>query len=79
MKHKTSKHLDFVIYYILQISGYSIAIGYQAQTKLLFLIISEQSEEIYHTFALCPLPFYLFLHFALIKNTAPAASEVMGI
>ena len=39
--------------------GQNITIGYQAQTKLLFLIISEQSEEIFLTFSLFPLPFAL--------------------
>ena len=39
--------------------GQNITIGYQAEIKLLFLIISEQSEEIFLTFSLFPFPFAL--------------------
>ena len=42
-----------------------------AEIKLLFLIISEQSEEIFHNSALCTLHFALCtLHFALCPQFA---------
>ena len=60
--------------------------GYQVQTKLSILIMSEQREEIYHTFALCPLPFYLypsppFLIYSASRSRAKrsSASEAMTV
>ena len=94
MKHKTSKHLDLLFNHFILIYYGSEHNNWLSSTNKIIIPnnFRAMGEEIYLTFALCTLPFalillfalctlpfYLFLHFALIKNTAPAASEVIGI